>query len=269
MQENVFQKRVADVGMKIVRNKLWVMLCLAVVVGMAGAGLSMLRLDNSMEGLLLQKSPGIVDEAFKEVFGKRDMAFMLVESDNIFSHETLSYIDRVSKNLEKHLPVATEVVSLTHMSYIDVVDDTLRIENLLAEGVPQSRAALSDIRRRVMNRPLLVDVVITADNRPRVSSLDVLLMAQINGLLGDERNQAGVSPSLQYEVTPQASTYFSGSYSITDQDILLHHSMIWDTVWRSMPGCTLSVPTVPWQPCVLCKISMDGYPMHSTTEVRC
>jgi len=166
MKESAFQKRIADVGMKIVKNKVWVILALLVVVGISGAGLSSMRMDNSMEGLLPQNSPAVADnEAFEEIFGKRDIVFVLVESDDIFSHETFAYIDNVSRDLEENLPFATDVVSLTQMSYIDLVDDTLRIENLLQDGVPQDPAALADIRSKVMGRPSLVDMLITADEK--------------------------------------------------------------------------------------------------------
>lgn len=166
VKENAMQKRTAGMGMRLIRNKIWVVLCLLVVIGVAASGLTRLNINNAMEALLPDSSPALAaNEAFEDIFGKRDIMFILVESDDVFNYETLEYVDRLSQDLEANLPFATEVVSVTNMPYIEATGDMLVIDEILKGSVPTDPEELAAIRQKVMNRPSLSQMLITPDEK--------------------------------------------------------------------------------------------------------
>jgi predicted RND superfamily exporter protein len=148
----------------------WVVIVAAVVVTIvAGAGALRVRRDHSFESWLLENDPlGVARESFERTFGNTDYVVVLVEAEDVFSHDTLTAIRALGDSLLARVPYAADVTSLASIPVARPGPRGLRAAKLVPDEIPRGEAALDDIRRLAMSRPLLVDRLVTADSRQAV-----------------------------------------------------------------------------------------------------
>lgn len=78
-------------------------------------GLSRLDITVNMEDFFLEDDPILKNQQkFRKLFNNNDFVGVLVESEDIFSRESLELINDVGNRLRKEVPLAEEVVSLTN-----------------------------------------------------------------------------------------------------------------------------------------------------------
>lgn len=141
-------------------------LVLAIVASAAGYGLNSLTVNNAMEAFLPENSPTIREnEAFAQVFAEQDIVFVLVESEDVFSYSTLTYIEQVTEDLEREVPFVAEVISLTNLSHMEMIDETLTIRELFPDGLPDDSASLAAARESVMSRPMVAEMLVSEDQQ--------------------------------------------------------------------------------------------------------
>ena len=144
---------------------LW-LLVLTLALIPAGIGLSRMEMDTSNESFMPENDPvTLANEAFKDQYGNTEFLFVLVEADNIYTHDTLVRIDALVSAIETHLPFADEVTAITTTEYLDLDGDMLTSHSLTADGLPRSDAELADFRHKLESSPLISDRLITADGR--------------------------------------------------------------------------------------------------------
>ena len=95
----------------------WVVIVATVVLTVvAAAGALRLRRDHSFESWLLENDPlGAAREEFERTFGNSDYVVVLVEADDVFSHDVLAATRDVGDALAEEVPFASGVTSIAHI----------------------------------------------------------------------------------------------------------------------------------------------------------
>ena len=152
-------------GTNVILRYRYVFLALVLAACVAGVqGMGRLRFDSSNESFFPENDDLVLmNDRFKEVFGNEEFLFILVEAEDVFSRETLGYIRSLTEDLRANLPFVNDVVSLTDAEFIEADENTLRVEDLVGEEIPEGADALDAIRRRALSRPLYRDRILSAD----------------------------------------------------------------------------------------------------------
>ncbi len=129
-------------------------------------GMQRLQMDSSNESFMAENDPTILkNEEFKDLFGSEEFLFILVESDDIFTYETLRLIRELTEDLEENLPFAGDITSITNLDYIEGRDDRLVIDNLIGEDIPTDQNVLNNIRNKLISNKLYLDRIISGDSK--------------------------------------------------------------------------------------------------------
>ncbi len=155
----------AHIGIQwIIRYRfLWILL-IAGFVFAASQGLNKLRMDSSNDSFLPESDQlSAANESFKKLFGNEEFIFILVESGDIFSPDSLSRLRQLQEDLEDHLPFIDDVTSITNTEYIDAFDDNLVIDDLISKKIPTKPEEIKQIKQKLIQSKMYVDRIISKD----------------------------------------------------------------------------------------------------------
>ncbi|MCF8001119.1 MAG: MMPL family transporter [Halanaerobiales bacterium] len=153
-----------SLGMKFVKHKVIVLIFLIILTFVALLGAQNLRLNSSDEAFFPKDSPTIQKyDRFKEIFGNEDYVFIMIESDNIFSYKSLSYIQNLTEDIEKRLPFVEEVTSITNVDYMEANNGNLKVTKLIGNKIPKSEKKLKQIKEKALGQKSYVGSIITKD----------------------------------------------------------------------------------------------------------
>lgn len=171
----------ASFGMNIIIRYKWIFLILIVLAVSGGfQGIQQIVMDSSNESFLPEGDETIIqNDRFKEIFGNEEFVFILVEADNVFDHDVLAYIRELSEDLEEHLPFVKEVDSLTNIEYTEAYDDTLYVEDLIGDEIPDDEETLQDLRNKALSKKIYVDHMITKDGKKTGISITFEVIPQV------------------------------------------------------------------------------------------
>lgn len=165
MEQIILNQKLANIGINgVIRHRYaWLAIILIIVV-VCGLGLSRLQQDSSNESFL-PESDALYDanERFKEQFGNEEFVFILIRSEHLFSHETLSRIRALQQDLETRLPFVDEVNTISNVEYMESQGNTLLIDEIVPDEIPTRPDQLEQIRQKLASSRLYVDRIITAD----------------------------------------------------------------------------------------------------------
>ncbi|MCF6291405.1 MAG: efflux RND transporter permease subunit [Desulfobacterales bacterium] len=151
-------------GHFIYRRRWWAIVLITLLAGAMISQMPGITMDLSAEGLLDKHDPALVTyDAFRDQFGLDKMVIFGMEPGQVFSFPFLQKLKKFHHELEA-IPNVEEVTSLINVTAIRGEDDTLVVEELLAEW-PEDAAALAALKARVMAEPLYRDTLISADGR--------------------------------------------------------------------------------------------------------
>lgn len=145
------------------RPWLWLLSCL-VIVGAMASQLPQLKKDTSIEGFLKKGSAEIqrYDE-FKETFGRDEIFIITMEVGDIYTQEFATQLHALHRQLEDEVPYVNKVDSLANARYTYGADDTLYIEELLPETLPQSPEELATLKNYAANSDNYKNLLISED----------------------------------------------------------------------------------------------------------
>ncbi|GAB0149405.1 MAG: MMPL family transporter [Marichromatium sp.] len=148
----------------LLRRRLWVLLGVGLCLGAAVSGIGGLHSDVDPDNWLLEDDAMRQDhDHFERIFGNSDYCAVLIEHEDVFSPEVLRGIRALGTELERRVPHADEVLSLTDLEFMLGSEEGLEITELVPEPVPESAAALAEIRALAMSRPSIRDRLVSAD----------------------------------------------------------------------------------------------------------
>jgi predicted RND superfamily exporter protein len=152
-------------GRAMVRHRWPVLaLCLAFLLCMASL-LPLMRLENSTRSYLHGDDPASLRyDEFGERFGQDDHILIALTPAEVFEPRFLESLRELHRALESELPHVTEVTSLVNARRTRGEDDTLVVEELMADW-PETPEDLTALRATVFANPLYLDNLISRDGR--------------------------------------------------------------------------------------------------------
>ena len=142
------------------------LLLFVALLAVSVVGLTRLESDIDMDNWFMEDDALLaVKDRFEAIFGNDDFCAVLVEADDVFSHEALSAIRELGRELEKKVPYADDVVSLTDFEYTAGTPDGLEIGELVPTPVPTDPEALQRIREKAYAKAVIRERIVSADGR--------------------------------------------------------------------------------------------------------
>ncbi|MAE96416.1 MAG: hypothetical protein CL910_17340 [Deltaproteobacteria bacterium] len=168
-----------------------------------------LRIDPSTEPLLPAKDPAQeVYRAAVRNFGDDEVFVIAMESDDLFSHEGLSRLRRITDAIA-HLPEVRTVQSLTDVVsfHYDPEADWIEVADFIEE-IPTGAKALAGVRERALADPLYERTVVSAD--ARTAAVNVTFRKMTDEEFIRSRLDARILAIVDSERVPGASFYVAG-----------------------------------------------------------
>jgi hydrophobe/amphiphile efflux-3 (HAE3) family protein len=129
-------------------------------------GVSMLEMGNTQESELPDNDALVrTKKNIEDVFGKKDVILIGIESDNIFTEQTLTKINGIEESLaEIDGVIPDEIVSI--LSVNNITGDSAGVEvGRYIQEIPADVQQLNRLREYAVNNPLMVDRIISKDAR--------------------------------------------------------------------------------------------------------
>ncbi len=132
---------------------------LAIVMALASQ-MKYLSVDTSTEGFLHEQDPLRLEyDKFKDQFGRDEKVLIAIQSENIFTLEFLSKLNKLHKDLENNLPYIEDVNSLINARNTRGTIDSLIVDDLFEE-LPKDEKALAFKKKLAQNNPLFKNLII-------------------------------------------------------------------------------------------------------------
>ncbi len=116
-----------------------------------------IQTETSFEGWLLEDDPlRIAQDQFNEIFGNNEYVVILVEAEDVYTHKILTMMRELGDELEKKVPFADKVTSLTHLEFTLGTEDGIKVDELVPEEIPTDPVSLQEIKRLAMTKQYLI-----------------------------------------------------------------------------------------------------------------
>ena len=153
-------------GSFIVRHRWLNIIFFLAVLGLCFCGLKYVQSDTNQENYFLEGDELVkVRKHFEKVFGNDDFCGILVESEDVFSAQTLTLIRELGRQLKAEVPYVDDIVSLTDLEYVQGTDDSLDVTDLVPDPVPDSAGAREAMRAKAMLKPSIKGRLVSDDSR--------------------------------------------------------------------------------------------------------
>lgn len=118
------------ISSKIMRNR-WLLLLLTVfILSFSIPGLFKLKVTVNMGDFFIDGDPILESQKrFEKLFSNNDFVGVLVESEDIFSRETLNTIKEVGYRLKSEISIAEDLISITELASPFKSNENLRFDN--------------------------------------------------------------------------------------------------------------------------------------------
>lgn len=153
-------------GKVIVRMRVVILTILAVLTIIGIYGLTLIELDNSIESWFLDNADIKLSKAnFEEHFGNSEYVAFLIEADDIFSHQSLTQIRQLGKDLMQEIEFADNITSIADMEFSYADEDMIVIDDLVPDEIPTDHGELEAIKRQAFSKRHLKNVFFTEDGK--------------------------------------------------------------------------------------------------------
>lgn len=159
---NTFFARLAE---GILRFRWLLLLLVFIITIFAFYEMRTLRMDNSNESFFLEGDPTkLLLDKFRDTFGNEDFVYVLIETRDFFTPDTISLIKELAEDLEKHVPYVKDMKFLGNVEHVQGVKGGIEISDLIEE-IPKTPEEIKLARERAMNEPLYLDNLISRDGK--------------------------------------------------------------------------------------------------------
>ena len=174
-----------------------------------GAQLPRLRIDESAEGLMVERDPArAFYEQARQRFGSDNLTVVLVKADDVFTPAVLTAVRRLSDGLERVAGVS-RVESLTTTRNIKGEGDALTTDPLVGAVIPTAPAELARLRADALGSRVLVGNLVAADGR--ATALVVYADARPGETAFNRRFTTDVDALVARETRPGLTIYQVGA----------------------------------------------------------
>ncbi|MDO5537857.1 MAG: hypothetical protein Q4F72_10065, partial [Desulfovibrionaceae bacterium] len=158
--------RFRKAGERIVGHRLAILVAFVLILAFSAASLPHLKSDTNQESYFLENDDLLVAKKyFESIFGNDDFCAVLVETDDVFRPRTLELIRGLSRALKAEVPYADDVVSLTEMEFTEGTAEGMHVGKLVPDPVPSDRAELEAIRKKALDKPSMLNRMVSDDSR--------------------------------------------------------------------------------------------------------
>lgn len=123
----------------------WIIIIVTLLLGSIGIiGLTKFKTEVTIDSLFIEGDPVIVDKQnFEAVFGNNDFVGVLVDTEDVFSYNTLMLIRELGHDLKENVPFAKALISLTDIKLYVSIGAALDISEM---EIPEDPATLEKMR---------------------------------------------------------------------------------------------------------------------------
>jgi predicted RND superfamily exporter protein len=148
------EKSLNSLGIGIIRFRNLILLLIILGVGLLSYNIPKLSIATSLESSFKGHNQAIQDyQKFRDMFGRDDKIVILINSENIFSTHFLSRLKDFHEDLEKTLPLLSEVDSLINAKYIEGKYGSLQVNDFM-ESLPQTPEQAEALRKKALAYPI-------------------------------------------------------------------------------------------------------------------
>jgi predicted RND superfamily exporter protein len=146
---------------KLLKHRLLALLVLLAVTGLFLSQIGGLNISVDIRDFFVPSDPVVQNNRkFEEIFDNSDFIGVLVESDNIFSRETLELIRKVGKELQENVPLAGTVISVTDLEDLPLGGKSIRFEG---DQLVSSRQEINEVRDLYTSIPSIGGTLFSRD----------------------------------------------------------------------------------------------------------
>jgi predicted RND superfamily exporter protein len=177
MQNLTFSKVDRSFGF-LIRQRLPVVLCIALVTALLGYQASQIRIKTVFSDLLPKDHPYIaVNQRFQQTFGGSNMVSIMLETEqgDIFNTRVLAKVQALTVALQQVQGVDTyQIVSIASKKIKEVRASSEGVEShpLMWPELPRDAAGLAVLKEAVLNNPLVYGPYVSLDMKATLVTLD-------------------------------------------------------------------------------------------------
>jgi len=159
-------KRFRKAGEKILSLRWFFVVLLLVVTSISVVGVQKVELNSSWDSWFMEDDPVMkAKHRFEDIFGNSDAGAILVEADDVFSHDVLKMIRNLTAELESGVPFVDKVVSLSDFEFSSATGGGIRVGDLVPEKIPVKKSELEKIRKQAFSKTNLVNRLFSDDSK--------------------------------------------------------------------------------------------------------
>ena len=146
-----------------------------------------LVIDTSTIGFLSEKHPDrVFYTRFLEQYGRDDVVLIAIESENIFSLNTLNKIREMQEKLKENVPHLSEIESIINARHTYGENDSLTVDELMKEW-PETEEDLTRIKNLALSNSNYTNFLISEDAKfaTLIVKLEKTLQSDTDYLLDD------------------------------------------------------------------------------------
>ncbi len=148
---------------RIPRLRIPILLAAVLVIALSVPGVFRMDITVDIADFFLEDDPVIKNqEEFRRQFGNNDFVGILVESDDVFSRDTLELIKLIGERLKDEVPLASDLVSLTELTRARSGGLLLRFDGA---ALVSSDDEVEAIRMSYSENPSLQGILFSRDHR--------------------------------------------------------------------------------------------------------
>ena len=146
-------------------NKYKIFIFMLLVIVLLALRIPGIAIDTSTEGFLHKNDSILLDyEAFRDQFGRDEMAIVAIEPEKVFDLKFLEKLKALHQDLNDNLPYLDDITSLVNARNTYGNKDELIVEDLL-EHWPENEKELAIIKKKAMANQMYKNLLLSENGR--------------------------------------------------------------------------------------------------------
>jgi uncharacterized protein len=146
-------------------NKYKIFIFMLLVIVLLASRIPGITIDTSTEGFLHKNDSILLDyEAFRDQFGRDEMAIVAIEPEKVFDLKFLEKLKALHQDLNDNLPYLDDITSLVNARNTYGNKDELIVEDLL-EHWPENEKELAAIEKKAMANQMYKNLLLSENGR--------------------------------------------------------------------------------------------------------
>ena len=191
-------------------NKYKIFISMLLLIAGLASQIPKITIDTSTEGFLHDDDPILLDyEAFRDQFGRDEMAIVALEPEKIFDVKFLEQLKALHHDLEENLPYLDDITSLINARNTYGNKDELIVEDLL-EHWPENEKELSAIEKRARENQIYKNLLLSEDGRLTTIVIKTHTYSSQKETLDDDLSGfEDIDETIEQTIEDQKATYLT------------------------------------------------------------